>query len=173
MKTTILLKKTGFQSQIEFAQKSIVRLNFFNRGAFGNPCGKSRHVWNRTDRYLPPGTMMEYFEQFQALEGLPFISFSTFWRTWRVEFDHLRFRSTSSHSQCSCCVHHRVLLKELSPYGRNHQAALCRAHLVSQCRDIGSFIGAYAAPAASKQLAIFALCRMEWISGNSAFQDRI
>lgn len=88
-------------------------------------------------RYLPPGTMMEYFEQFQAQEGLPFISFSTFWRTWRVEFDHLRFRSTSSHAQCSCCLHHRVLLKELSPYlhARNHQASLYRAHLVSQYRD--------------------------------------
>ena len=35
LKTTILLKKNGFQSQIEFVQKSIVRLNFFNRGAFG------------------------------------------------------------------------------------------------------------------------------------------
>ena len=37
LKTTILLKKNGFQSQIEFVQKSIVRLNFFNRGAFGWP----------------------------------------------------------------------------------------------------------------------------------------
>ena len=35
MKTTILLKKNGFQSQIEFVLKSIVRLNFFNLGAFG------------------------------------------------------------------------------------------------------------------------------------------
>ena len=35
LKTTILLKKNCFQSQIEFVQKSIVRLNFFNRGAFG------------------------------------------------------------------------------------------------------------------------------------------
>ena len=37
MKTTILLKKNGFQSQIEFVLKSIVRLNFFNLGAFGFP----------------------------------------------------------------------------------------------------------------------------------------
>ena len=35
LKTTILLKKNCFQSQIEFVQKSIVRLNFFNLGAFG------------------------------------------------------------------------------------------------------------------------------------------
>jgi len=35
VKTTILLKKNGFQSQIEFVLKSIVRLNFFNLGAFG------------------------------------------------------------------------------------------------------------------------------------------
>ena len=34
-KTAILLNKNGFQSQIEFALQPIVRLNFFNLGAFG------------------------------------------------------------------------------------------------------------------------------------------
>ena len=34
-KTTNLLKKKGFQSQIDLVQKPIDRLNFFNLGAFG------------------------------------------------------------------------------------------------------------------------------------------
>ena len=48
LKTTILLKKNGFQSQIEFVQKSIVRLNFFNRGAFGKSFSNTSTINNHT-----------------------------------------------------------------------------------------------------------------------------
>ena len=44
-------------------------------------------------RYLPPGCMKDYFEQFKSVDVLNKTSFSTFWRVWRIEFDHLRFRA--------------------------------------------------------------------------------
>ena len=86
-------------------------------------------------RYLPPGTMKEYFEQFKALNGGAV--FSTFWRTWRVEFPFLKFRGWSSHAQCATCVHHRILMKELAPFlqARTAQANLFHQHLMSQYRD--------------------------------------
>ena len=88
-------------------------------------------------RFLPPGTMFEYYEQFQVLEPAAGVSFKTFWTVWRTEFDFLKFRPTSSHAACSCCLHHKVLLKELSSYlqARRHQANLYRLHLVHQYRD--------------------------------------
>ena len=88
-------------------------------------------------RWLPPGCMQDYYEQYKCMEGHQAASFSTFWRTWRTEFEHLRFRPVSSHAQCSVCLHHRVLLRELAPYlyARQHQAKLYHAHLMMQYRD--------------------------------------
>ena len=88
-------------------------------------------------RYLPPGAMREYWEQFQQLEALGQVSFSLFWKVWKTEFAHLKFRGTSSHAVCSTCLHHKMLLKELSPYlyARKQQAVLFHAHLVAQYRD--------------------------------------
>ena len=85
--------------------------------------------------YLPPGTTKEYFEQCKALNGGA--AFSTFWRTWRVEFPFLKFRGWSSHAQCATCVHHRILMKELAPFlqARTAQANLFHQHLMSQYRD--------------------------------------
>ncbi|CAL1165648.1 unnamed protein product [Cladocopium goreaui] len=104
--------------------------------------GLKIHVERKLDhaleaRYLPPGCMKDYFEQFKSVDVLNKTSFSTFWRVWRIEFDHLRFRAVSSHAQCSTCLHHRVLLKELSGYlfARQRQAQLYHAHLMSQYRD--------------------------------------
>lgn len=105
--------------------------------------GLNLHVERRPEisglevRYLPPGNMSEYYEQFKGMEGTQSASFAVFWRTWRVEFGHLRFRPVSSHSQCSSCLHHKILLRELCPYihARQHQAALYHAHLMSQYRD--------------------------------------
>ena len=42
-------------------------------------------------RYLPPGAMREYWEQFQQLEALGQVSFSLFWKMWKTEFAHMRF----------------------------------------------------------------------------------
>lgn len=87
------------------------------------------------ERYLPPGTMKEYYEQFKCLDDS--VSFSTFWRVWRTEFNYLKFRGVTSHAQCSCCIHHRLLLKELAPYIHAHakQASLFHLHLAAQYRD--------------------------------------
>ena len=105
--------------------------------------GLKLHVERRPEnsgletRYLPPGCMQDFFEQFKNLEGPQAASFSTFWRVWRLEFEHLKFRPVSSHSQCSVCLHHRVLLRELAPYllARQHQAKLYHEHLAAQYRD--------------------------------------
>ena len=88
-------------------------------------------------RYLPPGNMSEYWEQFCNSEGAVIVSFPVFWRVWRTEFAHLRFRPTSSHAQCASCLHHKLLLRELSPWihARKRQAALYNAHLLHQYRD--------------------------------------
>ena len=104
--------------------------------------GLKLHVERRPEisglevRYLPPGNMSEYYEQFKGMEGTQSASFAVFWRTWRVEFGHLRFRPVSSHSQCSSCLHHKILLRELCPYihARQHQAALYHAHLMTDKR---------------------------------------
>ena len=86
-------------------------------------------------RYLPPGVMRDYWSQMQSIDSS--VSFTTFWRTWKIEFPHLRFRAVSSHAQCSTCVHHRVLLRELAPYlyARRRQAELFHSHLMAQYRD--------------------------------------
>ena len=103
--------------------------------------GLQLHIERRPDqsglevRYLPPGTMQEYYEQFKAIDG--YVAFATFWRVWRVEFDHLKFRGVTSHAQCSTCLHHRALLKELAPYfyARQKQAEHFHRHLMHQYRD--------------------------------------
>lgn len=59
-------------------------------------------------RYLPPGNMIDYFDQFKLACPEEKISFSTFWRTWYSSFNHMKFRGQSSHSICSVCVRHDV-----------------------------------------------------------------
>eukprot|EP00438_Fugacium_kawagutii_P021571 Skav212155 [mRNA] locus=scaffold754:104394:116972:+ [translate_table: standard] len=89
-------------------------------------------------RHLPPGCMRDYFEQFRALDEVGHnVSFSTFWRCWKTEFQHLRFRPVSSHSQCSQCVHHKMMLRELGTFllAKKRQGDLYRAHLMAQYRD--------------------------------------
>lgn len=88
-------------------------------------------------RHLPPGCMKDYFEQFRLQDPTANIAFSTFWKTWRVEYSFLRFRPTSSHAQCSTCLHHRCLLRELSGFlrARERQARLFHQHLLSQYAD--------------------------------------
>ncbi|CAK9099273.1 FO synthase subunit 1 [Durusdinium trenchii] len=66
-------------------------------------------------RFLPPGCMRDYYEQMNAAGGsdCPPCGFVTFWRVWREEFPFLLFRSTSSHTICSTCTHHKIMIKEL------------------------------------------------------------
>ncbi|CAK9080151.1 FO synthase subunit 1, partial [Durusdinium trenchii] len=92
------------------------------------------------DRYLPPGQMRDYWEQFKAAEGsdsgkVPV--FSTFWRAWLQEFSFLKFRAQSSHSMCSTCVRHRFLIREMSGHlrAREEQQSLYTLHLRKQYFD--------------------------------------
>ena len=89
-------------------------------------------------KHLPPGCMRDYFDQFRALDEVDnCISFKTFWKCWKVEFPHLRFRPVSSHSQCNECVHHKLMLRELGHFllAKKQQSDLYRAHLLAQYRD--------------------------------------
>ncbi|CAK9096327.1 FO synthase subunit 1, partial [Durusdinium trenchii] len=92
------------------------------------------------DRYLPPGQMRDYWEQFKAAEGsdsgkVPV--FSTFWRVWLQEFSFPKFRAQSSHSMCSTCVRHRFLIREMSGHlrAREEQQSLYTLHLRKQYFD--------------------------------------
>ena len=88
-------------------------------------------------RYLPPGNMVEYFDQFKLLCPEEKSSFSTFWRTWYSSFSHMKFRGQSSHSICSVCVRHKMLIREMSAYvnAREKQKLLFMRHLKAQYAD--------------------------------------
>ncbi|CAK9111173.1 FO synthase subunit 1, partial [Durusdinium trenchii] len=87
-------------------------------------------------RFLPPGCMKDYFEQFLASEAVN-ISFTTFWTVWKVEYPHLKFRPVSTHTLCATCVHHKLMLRSLSQYilARKKQLELFTLHLKRQYED--------------------------------------
>ena len=88
-------------------------------------------------RFLPPGTMKDHWETMRAHDAGEQVSFKTFWKTWHTEFSHLRFRAASMHVQCSVCLHHKMLIRELSQHlnARTRQSELYSEHLVAQYRD--------------------------------------
>lgn len=97
-------------------------------------------------RYLPPGHMKDYWLQLVAAEKCPAgsssgswkqIPFSSFWRVWYEEFSFMKFRASSSHSQCGQCLRHKLLLREMSGYihAREEQARLFSLHLKKQYAD--------------------------------------
>ena len=95
-------------------------------------------------RWLPPGHIRDYYEQFLVTEpehfaanGKP-IAFSSFWRIWYQEFGSvLQFRPTSSHAICSTCVRHKLLIKGFCGHLRARQAQVehYADHLRSQYND--------------------------------------
>lgn len=90
------------------------------------------------ERFLPPGTMRDIWEQMVALEkGMKPVSFAQFWRVWKAEYPHLKFRSTSSHAICAVCTRHKMLLKEMGHHlrARSAQRELYNQHLHNQYRD--------------------------------------
>ncbi|CAK9045691.1 FO synthase subunit 1 [Durusdinium trenchii] len=90
------------------------------------------------ERFLPPGTMMDYYELMKAAEpDLPPVSFSSFWRTWKSEFTHLKFRAASSHAVCAICLKHKMWIQEMSGHARarTKQRELYSKHLQSQYMD--------------------------------------
>ena len=93
-------------------------------------------------RWLPPGHMKDYYEQFQCtpdgkINGKP-IAFSTFWRVWYQEFGAiLQFRPSSSHAICSTCVRHKLLIKAFAGNlkARQSQIEYFGDHLKAQYWD--------------------------------------
>lgn len=88
-------------------------------------------------RYLPPGTMRDHWEIMRHADDRERVSFKTFWKTWHVEFSHLRFRASTSHAQCATCMRHRLLIRSLSGHllARQKQSEMYAAHLAQQYRD--------------------------------------
>ena len=88
-------------------------------------------------RYLPPGTMRDHWETMRHADDRERVSFKTFWKTWHVEFSHLRFRASTSRAQCATCMRHRLLIRSLSGHllARQKQSEMYAAHLAQQYRD--------------------------------------
>lgn len=89
-------------------------------------------------RWLPPGHMMDWYEQMVISEGdaAP-VSFSCFWRTWLREFPHLRFRAQSNHAMCTSCLRHKLLLRQFAHHlnAREAQKKMYIEHLRAQYED--------------------------------------
>ena len=93
-------------------------------------------------RFLPPGHIRDYYEQFLAVDSSPErskpVAFSSFWRIWYEDFGSiLQFRPTSSHTICSTCVRHKLLVQGMAGHLRARQAQIQHLsdHLRSQYLD--------------------------------------
>ncbi|CAE7525393.1 cofG [Symbiodinium sp. CCMP2592] len=96
-------------------------------------------------RYLPPGTMKEYWEQLNCQrEPAKPVSFAFFWRAtlhifqvWYQDFAFLKFRAQSNHATCSVCLRHKMLIKDLSGHllARKEQVKRYHSHLKDQYMD--------------------------------------
>lgn len=97
-------------------------------------------------RFLPPGKMVDYYEQFKAIakDSSELCTFTSFWRIWLEEFNHLRFRSSSSHAVCTVCMRHKMMISQLSGHmaAREKQVQLFSEHLKSQYADRTVYWGA-------------------------------
>ena len=126
-----------------------MKLKTSTRGVRTQRMGMSINTSRRPDyglekRWLPPGFMKDYYEQFLAtekmlnIESSQQVAFSTFWRVWYQDFGEiLQFRPTSSHAICATCVRHKLLIKSMSSHLRARQAQveLFASHLRSQYAD--------------------------------------
>ena len=90
-------------------------------------------------RWLPPGHIREYFEQYLGTQDSePKVHFSTFWRIWYEEFGSiLVFRAASNHAMCATCVKHKLLIRGFAGHmaARRLQVEHYSAHLQSQYLD--------------------------------------
>ena len=93
------------------------------------------------ERFLPPGSMKDYWEQFndvhpRAHDERP-VSFTTFWKVWHQEFSFMKFRAASSHSMCATCLKHKLLIRAMCGHllARKQQVQAYAAHLRAQYQD--------------------------------------
>ena len=92
-------------------------------------------------RFLPPGAMKDYHEQFnsaypRAADKKP-VAFSTFWRVWSQEFPFMKIRATSNHAQCTTCIRHKLLIRGMNGHlnARKLQVEQYVQHLRAQYQD--------------------------------------
>lgn len=88
-------------------------------------------------RWLPPGSMKDYWVQYKQETAKPWASFPTFWRVWASHYSFMRFRAGSSHAQCTECLKHKLLVRALGHHltARSMQQKLLYNHLQSQFAD--------------------------------------
>ena len=115
-------------------------------GEFYNPLvtlpGEDAHrpsqVASLETRWLPPGTIYDYWLSYNTLYHESKCSFRHFWKTWRDDWSNkLRFRGRQQHALCSTCVSHKLLIKQLSNdlLKRNRQVQLYEEHDNAQYMD--------------------------------------
>ena len=81
--------------------------------------------------------MRDIWEQMVANGKETRVSFAQFWRIWRSDYPHLKFRVTSSHAMCAVCTRHKLLIKEMGHHlkARAAQRELYNQHLRNQYAD--------------------------------------
>lgn len=124
------IKKKNTKKKRKLRKKGAVEVNPDRKKAFEDRV-----------RFLPPGAMKDYHEQFvsahpRAADEKP-IALSTFWRVWKEEFPFMKIRATSNHAQCTTCVRHKLIIRGMNGHlnARKLQVEQYVAHLRSQYQD--------------------------------------
>ena len=65
-------------------------------------------------RWLPPGSIFEYWQMFNVMFPQQNCSFRYFFATWSGHWAHrLRFRGAQQHAMCATCVSHKLAIRAL------------------------------------------------------------
>ncbi len=89
-------------------------------------------------RWLPPGSMFEYWQQYNSLYTDHKCSFRYFWAIWERDWKHrLKFRQKLQHAVCPTCVQHKLLIRQLGgdAIRRQKQVEAFQAHKEDQRKD--------------------------------------
>lgn len=89
-------------------------------------------------RWLPPGSVFEYFKLFNTLFPEFQCTFRYFWAIWKEDWSHkLRFRARQHHAVCSVCTAHKLIIKQLGGDAnqRNQQMLQLQQHRRAQFAD--------------------------------------
>ena len=91
-------------SWVQGSEKPVLKVRRKKKGLQLHP----ERTHHREIRFLPPGTIKDYYEQFCASEQCR-ISFRAFWKCWNTEFSSFcGLDRHPSHAQCGVCCHHKV-----------------------------------------------------------------
>ena len=101
------------------------------------PTAMEKAIKHREERYLPQGSMFDYWKQMRAVRPEIICSFRLFWQIWCSDFFFLKIRKGFTHRLCTICLKHKSLIKQLAHdvRSRDKQRALWQRHLDAQYRD--------------------------------------